>query len=433
MSTPPSMRIPLRTWFIMAALATTGQIAWAVENSWFNTFVYDTITPDPRPVAWMVAASAITATLTTLLMGTLSDRTRSRWGRRRPFILIGYILWGVSTALFPTVAYIKTTSLAIIMVVVADSLMTFFGSTANDAAFNAWTADIATSDKRGKVEGVLNLSLFIAQIVAMGAAGILIDSVGYFTFFYVLGGIVLVVGLAAGCFLKDAPLPVNSEYRRSFWAEFGELFNLDTLRQNRELFILLIFIMISSIGMEVSFPYLIVYLQNYIGISKTEYSIIGGAVMVGSGVLAIPFGILADRWNKKWMIGIATLLSGLGGILLSLVNSLALLSLTGLLWQAFSVAGSIASVAWLKDLLPEKSRGKFLGIRMIFWIAIPMVIGPWIGSTLIQTYGIPTTLAGEAGFIPVPIIFQVGSVIAMLGIIPLFFIRKQKLNAAGQN
>jgi len=65
----------------MAALAVTGQIAWAVENSWFNTFVYDTITPDPRLVAWMVAASAITATPTTLIMGTLSDRTRSRWRR----------------------------------------------------------------------------------------------------------------------------------------------------------------------------------------------------------------------------------------------------------------------------------------------------------------------------------------------------------------
>ncbi len=88
--------ITARTWLIMAALALTGQIAWAVENSWFNRFVYDTITPDPRPVAWMVAASAITAALTTLLVGTLSHRTRSRWGRRRPYILFGYVLlfWG---------------------------------------------------------------------------------------------------------------------------------------------------------------------------------------------------------------------------------------------------------------------------------------------------------------------------------------------------
>ena len=89
----------------MAALAITGQIAWAVENTWFNNFVYDTITPDPRPVAWMVAASALVATLTTILMGTLSDRTQNRWGIRRPYILLGYILWGFSGIAFPTVAF----------------------------------------------------------------------------------------------------------------------------------------------------------------------------------------------------------------------------------------------------------------------------------------------------------------------------------------
>jgi len=411
----------------MAALALTGQIAWAVENSWFNTFVFDMITPDPRPVAWMVAASAVTATLTTLLMGTLSDRTRSRWGRRRPFILIGYILWGISTVLFPTVAYIKSSAIAVAMVVIADSIMTFFGSTANDAAFNAWTVDIATPDTRGRVEGVLNLSLFLAQIVAMVAAGMLIDTFGYFIFFYTLGGIVIIVGLIAGSLLRDAPLPPESDMpKRSFWAEFVELFSLDTLKNNRSLFILLLFIMISSIGMQVSFPYLIVYLENYVGVSKSEFSIIGGAVMLGSAILAVPFGLLADRWNKRLMIVIAVIGSSLGGILISLVNTLPMLAMTGLLWQAFAVAGGIASVAWLKDLLPEQNRGKFLGIRMIFWIAIPMVVGPWIGSTLIQRFGIPTSFNGEAGFIPVPIIFQVGSVIALLGLIPLFFVRYKK-------
>jgi len=418
--------ISARTWIIMAALALTGQIAWAVENSWFNTFVFDTITPDPRPVAWMVAASAITATLTTLLMGTLSDRTRSPWGRRRPYILFGYILWGISTVLFPTVAYIQVNSVAIVMVVLADSLMTFFGSTANDAAFNAWTADIATSRQRGRVEGVLNLSVFLAQIVAMVAAGILIDSLGYFTFFYTLGGIVILVGLLAGSLLKEPALPASPAPRPSFWKEFSELFDLQTLRNIRQLFILLLFIMITSIGMQVSFPYLIVYLENYVGITKSEFSIVGGAVMLGSAAVAIPFGILADRWNKRLMIAIALVVSSLGGILLSLVNTLPLLALTGFLWQAFAVAVSVASVAWLKDLLPEQNRGKFLGVRMIFWIAIPMVVGPWIGSQLIQNYGLPITLNGQAGFVPVPVIFQVGSVIALLGLLPLSFLHHQK-------
>ena len=64
--------------------------------------------------------------------------------------------------------------------------------------------------------------------------------------------------------------------------------------------------------------------------------------------------------------------------------------------------------------------------RMIFWIAIPMVVGPWLGSMLIQRFGIPTVLNGQPGFIPVPIIFQVGSLISLLALIPLAFIRREK-------
>ena len=420
----PERKISPRAWIALVILAVTGQIAWAVENSWFNTFVYDQLTPDPRPVAWMVAASAITATLTTLLMGTLSDRARWRFGRRKPFILIGYILWGISTILFPTVAYIKTTSLAVIIVVIADSIMTFFGSTANDAAFNAWTTDIASTRERGRVEGVLNMAVFIAQIVAMAAAGVLIDQVGYFTFFYVLGAIVIFSGIVGGGLLQDVPAPAIPP-GRSFWAEFAELFQWKTVRENTTLFLVLLNIMLANIGYQVSMPYLIVYLNNYIGISKTEFSIIGGAVMLGSALLAVPFGLLADRWERRTMILVCTVVGSLGGLIFSFARGLVPLALTALLWQAVTMAAGVAAVAWLKDLLPEANRGKFLGVRMIFWIAIPMVLGPAIGSRLIQAFGTPTVMNGEAGFIPPPLIFQVGALIAITALVPLLFIRKK--------
>jgi len=44
-SARPPTTISSRAWFALAVLAVTGQIAWAVENLWFNTFVYDELTP----------------------------------------------------------------------------------------------------------------------------------------------------------------------------------------------------------------------------------------------------------------------------------------------------------------------------------------------------------------------------------------------------
>jgi len=126
-----------KTWIAIILLAFSGQLAWGVENQFFNTFMYDKITPHPRPISWMVAASAIAATLTTVLMGTLSDRSRTRWGRRKPFILFGYLEWGILTALFPSAAFFRPVTLAIEMAIIFDCIMTFFGSTANDASLNA--------------------------------------------------------------------------------------------------------------------------------------------------------------------------------------------------------------------------------------------------------------------------------------------------------
>jgi MFS family permease len=126
------------------------------------------------------------------------------------------------------------------------------------------------------------------------------------------------------------------------------------------------------------------------------------------------------------MIIVMTVIGSIGAFLFSLTTAITAVTVTAFIWQAFTMATTVASGAWLKDLLPEENRGKFLGVRMVFWIAIPMVIGPAIGSWLIQHYGIPTVSNGQAGFIPVPVLFQVTAVIALLSLIPLIFIKKEQ-------
>jgi MFS family permease len=101
------------------------------------------------------------------------------------------------------------------------------------------------------------------------------------------------------------------------------------------------------------------------------------------------------------------------------------LAVFAFIWQGFLVAYGIATNAWLKDMLPTENRGKFLGIRMIFWIMIPMVIGPFIGSTLIGKFGIPTVSNGQAGFIPAPLIFRVDAGIALLSLLVILRIDRK--------
>ena len=73
-----------RTWAALLVFGLFGQIAWVIENMYFNVFLYNTISGDPAMIAAMVAWSAVTATVTTLVMGALSDKL----GRRKEFFRV---------------------------------------------------------------------------------------------------------------------------------------------------------------------------------------------------------------------------------------------------------------------------------------------------------------------------------------------------------
>jgi len=420
--------IPGRTWFVIALLSLSGQVAWGVENAWFNTFVFDTLTPDPRPIAWMVGVSAAVATITTLLMGTLSDRTFTRVGRRRPFILFGYVIWGIVTALFPEVSLIRPIGTAVVMVVVADAIMTFFGSTANDANFSAWTTDITDTTNRGRVEGVIQMTIFLSFIITTALAGMVIEKFGYFVFFYGLGGLVTLTGLIGGLLMKDAPISEKerNRIRPSYWREVLNTFRFSIVRENRVLFLLFLSIVVNAIAYQVTFPYLLIYIEHFLGYDKSAMGLIMGAVLILTAISTIPLGILVDRIPRKiFMLGMAVM-AAITALLFSFARETPFLLVAGTLQTMTTAAFGIVAGAWLMDLYPKESRGQFQGIRMVFMVLLPMIIGPAIGSYLVTHYGIPTTLNGEAGFIPTPALYYVSSVINLLAIPPLLKITNKE-------
>ncbi len=422
---PTSSRIPALAWLAIVLLAFSGQLAWGVENQYFNTFMYDNITPDPRPISWMVAASAVTATLTTILMGALSDRTRSRWGKRRPFILIGYLAWGIFTAAFPSAALLRPVTLAIGMAILFDCVMTFFGSTANDAALNAYITDVSDLKNRGRVMGVVQILTWLAVLIVYGASGLIIQAFGYFTFFYVIGGLVFVLGLIGGLAVREQP--DTEPPARSYWGQIADTFRIHNLRANRDLFLLLLTLAVYGIAEQIFFPYLIIYLNHYLALPTLQASLlIFVSILVGGIVLAYPFGLLADRIGRKRLAVAAILLKMVGLILFARMRSMVPLAATGIVWLAGMSAWAISTGAWTKDLYPEDKRGQFAGYFILFTVLFTMVPGPLVGGWLASTYGIPTVLDGQAGFIPTPLIFQVAGVATLLALVPLFWVRERR-------
>ena len=204
-----------------------GQIAWVVENMYLNVFLYKMFNASASQISLMVSASAVAATLTTLLVGALSDKL----GRRKIFICVGYILWGISIlgfcllrqdligALLPTAASVS--AVCITLVIALDCLMTFFGSSANDACFNAWLTDVTNEGNRGRAEGINAMMPLIAILAVFG--GFMSFDLGaadsWTLIFAIIGGAVILIGVL-GFFLIREP-ELQTDANQSY---FGNIF-----------------------------------------------------------------------------------------------------------------------------------------------------------------------------------------------------------------
>ncbi len=410
-------------WVAMVLLAFSGQIAWAVENTWFNTFVNDKISPDPSIISAMVAASAITATLATFLMGTFSDRL----GKRKAIILGGYILWGVSTAVFPLSSLADSTLVSVVLLIILDCVMTFFGSTANDACFNAWITDITDETNRGTVSGILEIFPLIALVVTTVASGIIIDTFGYTVFFISLGVIVSISGIIGASFMKDVGT-LKQKRNLNYKEQLINAFSFKALKKDKKLKWLLICILIFTAAEQIATPYQIIYFTQTLKFNYSEIGLYLGVMTLLSGVAGVIFGLVVDKVDKTKSMIFSLLISSAGFFLVANAKTMLFLCI-GIFVMAFGiVAKIIVSGAWLRDLTPENEVGSFQGIRMVFRVLLPMIIGPYIGQLIISMFGMPIVIDGNSGFLPTNLIFVMAGVCTLIALVPLYIMSKTNEN-----
>lgn len=419
-------KLGARKWLTLILVGLFGQFAWTIENMYFNVFLYNTISTDPDYIARMVAWSAVAATVTTLLMGALSDRV----GKRKVFICAGYILWGLSTAAFGYITKENAARLfpaanaaaaAATMVVVLDCVMTFFGSTANDGAFNAYVTDVTDSTNRGKAESVLAILPLISMLIIFGLFDGLTQQGRWKEFFNIFGFAVTGVGLVSLVLVKDEPglEPRKDSYFKNL------LYGLrpSVMRENPELYLSFAAFCVFSVAVQVFFPYLIIYIQNYLGI--TDYAIVLGVVLILASAVSVVSGRYIDRLGKlRFAVpAVAIMLAGLAGMYF--VRSQAGVMAAGTVMMGGYMMVSAALGANIRDWTPEGKVGHFQGIRMIFAVMLPMVIGPAIGAAVIKGSDSTYIELGQVKTVPTPGIYLAAAAVLLLVFVPIFLLKKK--------
>lgn len=425
-----STKLGGKIWFSTILFGLVGQIAWMVENMYFATFAQNIFEDTSKygslyyiATTLMVIFSAITATVTTIFAGGLCDKS----GKRKPFISIGYILWGLTIIMFsavPTNFSPEKGAAVVAILVIFDCIMTVAGSTANDAAFNAWITDVTDVSNRGKINTTLSILSVFAMVVTLVIAMFTFDKGNYNGFFYILGIIPIIAGILSLFLLKDSAKITkaqSSDYLKSTFYGFRK----NIIKENKMLYVTLACYCLVGISQQVFMSYLINFVVKTLGI--TDYLIPLAIVIIGSSAVTAVLGILFDKFGRKnfflpilFIIVAGTFIIYLMKFMPSSVY-LPLLYIGGIMMLGgmLSMIGALNST--FQDYIPKGTEGRFQGVRMCFTVMVPMIIGPIITLAIgINSFNPLDPAAAKPPFE----IFLASSVIALIAFIPMYFVRK---------
>lgn len=432
-----------KLWACAIIFGLIGQIAWVVENMFFAKFGQDLF--DTRGELYytvttlMVILSAVTATVTTIFAGGLIDKT----GKRKPFITVGYLLWGVTIMLFAVIPidFSDDKNWGIIAaLVILDCVMTFFGSTANDAAFNTWVADVTNVKNRGLVNTILSVMPVIATVLVFGIgmftydSGSMVDGVkvpiamrdplNIKLFFIIMGIFPMVGGVLSAFMMKDAPGIIknsNPEYLKETF--YG--FRPSVIKQNKMMYVTLGTVCLLGIAQQIFMSYLINFIQNTLGIH--DYIIPLAVIIVVGAIITGVLGALFDKFGRKnfYFPLLAILVAGAIVVYCmefmdnSAYRPILIAGGSILLGAILALGGALT--ASFQDYIPKGAEGRFQGVRMCFTVLIPMALGIGIA----QAVGVDSMNVHDAGQVSPPFkLFLAAGIVAAIAAIPLIWVVK---------
>ena len=307
-------------------------------------------------------------------VGSRSDRTHTRFGRRKPWLMLGAPLAAFFFILLP---FVREN-----FVLLALALL---GSHLGIAVFRsptvAYLGDLFRPAERSKSNGVINLMGGIGSALALLGGGVLYK-IGVPLPFIVGAGVMLIAIGVVVAFAKEPDLidQPGTEQEPGIWASAKRV---ATDRDRSGLF-LLAAIFSWFVGCNTILAFFTLYARSVLGVPVGTGAQMLSAFAAALIIFSIPSGFLATRIGRK-----PTIIIGLGGMVLcSLVAFtvgnptvvLAVLAVMGAFWALVSVN----SLPMVYDLAGQRSIGAFTGLYF-FAASLAAITGPILAGRLIDS------------------------------------------------
>lgn len=320
---------------------------------------------------------ALAAGLTNLAAGALSDGGRGRFGRRRPWIIIG--AFGVAGA--HGLVFLAESPAGLLAAVLAFQVLMniMFGP------LNAVFPDKVPNHQKGLVSALMGLALPGAGLFAAVVVASVLTDPG--TRFAVVAGAILLLVLPFAISLNEQPGPGREKRRPRM--------SVVALR-DRDFLLALVSRLLVQVTISMNVLYLLFYLQETALLdgrtAPPSAEVALGWLLGGGTVAALIFGtvggVLSDRFRRRRAFVMA------GGLAMAVGAAIMVLSPSWpgpLVAQLIFGAGlglfSTVDTALVAELLPDpENAGRDLGL-MNLAITVPQILAPLAGLVLLSVSG----------------------------------------------
>lgn len=340
------------------------------------------------------------------LTGALSDRTTSRFGRRKPWIAAGTLVFAVSLALLG----LQSTMVG---VGVFWSLA-LSGFCMASAAVTATIADQVPVEQRGFVSGWVSAPQAIGTV--LGIVLVLILGLGLFGGYALVAGLLIV--LVAPFLLATTDEALPAVLRPPFRLRMLVTGLWISPRQHPNFAWTLLGRVLVNIGNALGTTLLLYFIAFGLDRGDTaedDLLVLTMIYLVFFTVAALTFGRISDRFGqRKPFVYVAAYLQALAALLLAIAPDYTI----AMVAAAFLGIGygSFMSVdqALATQVLPDRhTRGKDLGIMNVA-MAVPQAVGPLLGAMIVAAAG---------GFTALFVAAAIAATLGGLAVLPIKSVR----------
>ncbi len=347
-------------------------------------------------LGWVLGAGALVSTLISLIVGTLSDHSRSPLGRRRPYILLGtiltipFLLWMAHLGSLPP-------SLSLVPYLALSFCLIQFWANVATSPYQALVPDLIPKTQQGTASAYMGMGSILGQLMSfIVCSALLHQENGLWKICTVLSLALVAAALYTQFRIIEPSASDNPLKNGGLAATLKSSFTVD-VKGNVDFFWLIGSRFVINLGFYTATTFIAYYSSDTLKAPAGTATKILMIATVSGLIGNFPAGVLSDRMSKKLVVYVSCVVTGIAALLFLMTNSVSVALIAAFFFGAGFGAFQAVDWALATNLLPANDEAKYMGV----WHAaftVPQVFAPLLGGWVAYLFNHGALAKAAAGF-----------------------------------